>query len=251
MSEAVFITGGASGIGRQAALEFARRGVNVAIADLDVVGAAETVAQVEALGVQGLLCPCDVSHAGQVKSALSQAFAAFGSLDFAFNNAGISGPATLMHEYPEEAFDKMIAVHVRGVFLCLKFELEYMLAAGRGVIVNTASVAGLRGAALASAYSTAKHAVIGLTRSAAVGYADKGIRINAVCPGYIDTPFATGRHDIEKMARTVHPMGRAGQPAEVASVVNWLCSDASSFVTGAVIPVDGGWTSADRGRQTN
>lgn len=248
MNETVFITGGSSGIGQHTAMAFASRGANIVIADFDEVGGANTISKIKSLGVNGLFCPCDVSDSSQVKSAINKTISTFGSLDFAFNNAGISGPAKLIHEYPEDAFDRMLAVHVRGVFLCMKYELQHMVSAGRGVIVNTASVAGLRGAALAGAYSTAKHAVIGLTRSGAVGYADKGIRVNAICPGYIDTPFAAGRHDIQKMAESVHPMGRAGQPAEVASVVTWLCSEAASFITGAVLPVDGGWTSADRSR---
>lgn len=245
--KSALITGGGGGIGRAAALAFAREGARLAVADLAGDAAAETVAQINALGGQAIILLGDVTRDGDVKAMIADTLSAFGRLDCAFNNAGIAGwhvdaAGRKTAEWSEEAFDRMIAVNLKGVWLCMRHELVQMQAQGGGAIVNTASIAGLVGLPTSSAYVAAKHGVIGLTRTAALEYAEAGIRINAVCPGYIKTPMTVEvmqRRGAAILAQT--PMRRMGEPGEIAEIVVWLCSERASFVSGAAYNVDGGY----------
>jgi NAD(P)-dependent dehydrogenase (short-subunit alcohol dehydrogenase family) len=244
------VTGGGNGIGREASLAFAREGARVAVADYEAESARETVAMINSAGGQAISLSGDVTVAAQVQAMLDGAIAAYGRLDCAFNNAGIAGhqvesSGQLTHEWSEKSFDRMIEVNLKGVWLCMKHEIPLMRAVGGGAIVNTASIAGLIGLRTSSGYVAAKHGVIGLTKSAAVEYAEEGIRVNAVCPGYIVTrmtgPVRETRRDTV-IART--PMRRFGEPREIAEMVVWLCSDRASYVTGAAYEVDGGMTAS-------
>lgn len=245
--KSALITGGGGGIGRAAALAFAREGARLAVADLAGDAAAETVAQINALGGQAIILLGDVTRDGDVKAMIADTLSAFGRLDCAFNNAGIAGwhvdaAGRKTAEWSEEAFDRMIAVNLKGVWLCMRHELVQMQAQGGGAIVNTASIAGLVGLPTSSAYVAAKHGVIGLTRTAALEYAEAGIRVNAVCPGYIKTPMTVEvmqRRGAAILAQT--PMRRMGEPGEIAEIVVWLCSERASFVSGAAYNVDGGY----------
>lgn len=242
------VTGGGNGIGREAALAFAREGARVAVADYETGAASETVALINAVGGQAISLGGDVTSSADVQAMLSGAIAAYGRLDCAFNNAGIAGhqvdaSGQLTHEWSEASFDRMIQVNLKGVWLCMKHEIPLMLGAGGGVIVNTASIAGLIGLRGSSAYVAAKHAVIGLTKTAALEYAQQGVRVNAVCPGYITTRM-TAPADDQRRAAIVQrtPMGRFGEPHEIAEMVVWLCSPRASYVTGVAYEVDGGMT---------
>ena len=244
------VTGGGNGIGRATALAMAREGARVAVADYEAESARETVALINAAGGQAISLSGDVTTAADVQAMLDGTIAAYGRLDCAFNNAGIAGhqvesSGQLTHEWSEKSFDRMIEVNLKGVWLCMKHEIPLMLAAGGGAIVNTASIAGLLGLRTSSAYVAAKHGVIGLTKSAAVEYAQENLRVNAVCPGYIVTrmtgPVRETRAD-SVLART--PMRRFGEPGEIAETVVWLCSDRASYVTGAAYEVDGGMTAS-------
>jgi NAD(P)-dependent dehydrogenase (short-subunit alcohol dehydrogenase family) len=243
------VTGGGNGIGREAALAFAREGARVAVADYEAESAAQTVALINGNGGQAISLSGDVTVAAQVQAMLDGTIAAYGRLDCAYNNAGIAGhqveaSGQLTHEWSERSFDRMIEVNLKGVWLCMKHEIPLMRAGG-GSIVNTASIAGLLGLRTSSGYVAAKHGVIGLTKSAAVEYAEEGIRVNAVCPGYIVTrmtgPVRETRSEAV-IART--PMRRFGEPREIAEMVVWLCSDRASYVTGAAYEVDGGITAS-------
>ena len=244
------VTGGGNGIGRETALAFAREGARVAVADYEAEAARETVSLINAVGGQAISLSGDVTVAGQVKAILEGAISAYGRLDCAFNNAGIAGhqvdsTGQLTHEWSEASFDRMIEVNLKGVWLCMKHEIPLMRAAGGGAIVNTASIAGLIGLRTSSGYVAAKHGVIGLTKSAAVEYAEERIRVNAVCPGYIVTRMTAPTREQRSeaiIART--PMRRFGEPKEIAETVVWLCSDRASYVTGAAYEVDGGLTAA-------
>ena len=246
-NKVVLVTGGGGGIGRASALAFARAGAKVAVTDRDVVAGEETTAQVKALGAEALFIAADVMQATQVQAMVAQVVTHFGRLDCAFNNAGIEEEHMRLADCEEATFDRIMGVNVKGVWLCMKYQIAQMLSQGGGAIVNTASVAGLVGAPKMSAYSASKHAVIGLTKSAAVEYGRKGIRVNAVCPGVIRTVMLERAVQADpKVASTVagaHPIGRIGEPDEVAAAVLWLSSDASSFVTGLAHTVDGGLTS--------
>jgi NAD(P)-dependent dehydrogenase (short-subunit alcohol dehydrogenase family) len=244
------VTGGGNGIGRETALAFAREGARVAVADYEAGPAAETVALINGKGGQAISLSGDVTIAAQVQAMLDGTVAAYGRLDCAYNNAGIAGhqveaSGQLTHEWSERSFDRMIEVNLKGVWLCMKHEIPLMRANGGGAIVHTASVAGLIGLRTSSGYVAAKHAVIGLTKTAAVEYAEEGIRVNAVCPGYIVTrmtgPVRETRSEAV-IART--PMRRFGEPREIAEMVVWLCSDRASYVTGAAYEVDGGLTAS-------
>src|SRR5205823_6077876 len=223
-----FVTGAANGIGRAAALAFAREGASVVFADISEHGNHETTRMIEELGGRALAVRCDVSRAEEVKAALDGGLKEFGRLDFAFNNAGVEQPITSAAEITEEEWDRIIRVNLRGVFLCLKYEIPLMLKQGGGAIVNTSSGAGIKGFKGQAAYAASKHGVVGLTKSAALDYAQSNIRINAVCPGIIATAmmngFTGGTGGGEQRVIAQEPIGRMGQPEEIAASVVWLCS---------------------------
>src|SRR5262245_46986220 len=238
------VTGGASGIGRATALTFAREGAKLVIADMNAEGGQQTVHMVTEKGGEAIFVRTDVSQAVEVQALISTAVETYGRLDCAHNNAGITGGGrALTAEYAEDTWQQVIAVNLTGVWLCMKYEIPQMLHQGRGTMVNTASAAGLVGTRGASAYVASKHGVVGLTKTAALEYAQQGIRVNCVCPGWIQTPMTErGLSDPERRARIIAsaPTGRVGTPEEVAEAVVWLCSDAASFVTGHAMSVDGG-----------
>jgi len=245
------VTGGASGIGRATALVMAREGARVAVTDRAEADAAETVALINAAGGQAVAIGGDVTREADVTAMVARTVAAYGRIDCAFNNAGIAGravgpPGQRTHELSRTAFDSMLAVNLTGVFLCMKYEIAQMLAqGGGGAIVNTASIAGLIGLATSAHYVAAKHGVVGLTKSAAIEYAQDGIRVNCVNPGYIATPMT--KETIEERGQDILakvPMRRFGVPDEIAEAVAWMCSDKASFMTGAAHVVDGGYYAA-------
>jgi NAD(P)-dependent dehydrogenase (short-subunit alcohol dehydrogenase family) len=242
-----FVTGAASGIGREAALAFARKGAKVVAADISEQGNQETVHLIEDQGGQAIAVKCDVTRSEDVKAALDKTVEAFGRLDFAFNNAGIEprNPAPTA-EYEEEEWNRIIDINLRGVFLCMKHEIPLILKQGGGAIVNTSSGAGIIGIKGSPAYTAAKHGVIGLTKAAALDYAAQNIRVNAVCPGYIDTPmmgrFTGGTDEGRAQVIAEEPIGRMGKPEEIAAAVVWLCSDAAAFMVGHAMVIDGGQT---------
>ncbi len=249
-----FVTGAANGIGRATALAFAREGANVVVADISEQGNQETVCMIEELGGQAgasllpkaIAVKCDVTRAEDVKAALNKTIETFGRLDFAFNNAGVEQKIAATAELDEADWDRIVNINLRSVFLCLKHEIPLMQKLGGGAIVNTASGAGVKGFKGQAAYVAAKHGVVGLTRAAALDYAAENIRINAVCPGIIDTPmmdrFSGGTPEGRERVISQEPIGRMGQPEEIANAVVWLCSDASSFAVGHALVVDGGQT---------
>jgi NAD(P)-dependent dehydrogenase (short-subunit alcohol dehydrogenase family) len=243
--KSVLITGGASGIGRAAAYAFGREGARVVVADLSEEGGRETVEKLRAGGVDAHFVRADVTRSEDVAALVAKTVSLLGRLDCAFNNAGIEGAVVSLAEYPEDTFRKVLDVNVLGVFRCMRAELPHMLAQGRGAIVNTASVAGLIGAAGLSAYIASKHAVLGLTKTAALENAKLGVRVNAVCPGVIQTPMldrlASAADGLVQGTMAATPMGRLGTPEEIAEAVVWLCSDAASFITGTALTVDGGY----------
>ncbi|RMG84156.1 MAG: SDR family oxidoreductase [Chloroflexi bacterium] len=241
----VLITGGASGIGRATALLAAQEGARVVVSDVDEEGGDETVAMIRDNGGAGHFVKADVSNNVHVAALVKAALDAFGRLDCAVNNAGITGNMlSRLADIDEEVFDRILSVNVKGVWLCMKHELPIMVEQGGGAIVNVASVAGLRVQPKDAAYTASKHAVIGLTKSAAIEYARYGIRVNAVCPGYTDTPMVQGaiEHNEQMRQLTVAaiPLKRLGRPEEIAEGIVWLCSDAASFVTGHGLVLDGG-----------
>lgn len=238
------VTGGGSGIGRATALAFAAGGARVVVADVNESGTADTVAQIEGAGGEARAIAVDVTDEASVQAMIAGTLDAFGRLDCAHNNAGIAGPLAPTADLDLADFRRLLDVNVVGVFLCLKHEIPVMLEAGAGAIVNTSSGAGLRGVPWLPGYSTTKHAVLGLTRSAAAEYGGRGVRVNAVCPGPISTPMlddiTNENESLRKMFSSSVPMAREGAPEEVAALVTWLCSDAASYMNGAAIPVDGG-----------
>lgn len=245
--KSVLITGGGGGIGRATALACSREGARVAVADASEQTAKETVSLINAAGGQAMSLTGDVTDAKLVEATVKSVVAAYGRLDCAFNNAGIAGfqvdaSGKKTADWSEASFDRMIGVNLKGVWLCMKYELLQMAAQGGGSIVNTASIAGLIGLPTSSAYVAAKHGVVGLTKTAAIEYADDKIRVNAVCPGYIETNMTVDvmqRRGADIMSKV--PIRRMGTPEEIAEMVVWLCSDRASFVTGAAYNVDGGY----------
>ncbi len=239
------VTGGSFGIGQAAAIAFAKRGAKLVIADWMEDKENETMNQIKNAGGDGIFIKCDVSNSNDVKNMIEKTIAHYGRIDYAFNNAGIEGHMATTHECTEDNWDKTIGVNLKGVWLCMKHEIPYMLKLNKGVIVNCASVAGLNGFPGLPAYVATKHGVVGLTKTAALEYAKLGIRVNAVCPGVIHTSMIdrlTGKEkEVEKQFTAMEPVGRMGTPEEVAEAVVWLCSDAASFVTGIAMPVDGGF----------
>lgn len=244
-NDVAVVTGGSTGIGRETALAFADRGASVVIGDVNVDGAEETVDTIEAAGGEAMAVETDVTGTADVEAMVEAAVDSFGGLDYAFNNAGIGGGETPTADIPEEDWTAVLDVNLRGVFRCVQAELPALLDEG-GVIVNNASVLGRVGFENAAAYTAAKHGVLGLTKVAAMEYAGEDVRVNAVCPGFIETPMLerggiTSDEEMRAQVEALHPVGRLGEPDEIAEAVVWLCSGDASFVTGTALNVDGGY----------
>jgi NAD(P)-dependent dehydrogenase (short-subunit alcohol dehydrogenase family) len=250
-NKVALVTGSASGIGRASARAFAREGAAVVVADVDEDGGHKTVDLIKAEGGEATFIATDVSDGAQVDELVDRTVSLYGSLDCAHNNAGIEGATVATADYPEDEFDRIIAVNFKGVWLSMKAEIPVMLRQGKGSIVNTSSTFGLVAVPNCCGYIATKHAITGLTRAAALEYARQGLRINAVCPGAIQTPlvdrfFASMNPEDPQALSDAYaedePIGRIGDPAEIGEAVVWLCSDAASFVTGLPMAIDGGWT---------
>lgn len=239
------VTGAGSGIGRATALAFAREGAKVVVSDIVVAGGHETVQLIRQAGGEATFIAADVAQTADVEGLIQHTVATYGRLDCAHNNAGIEGQAARVGDDSDENWDRVIAINLTGVRLCMKYEIRQMLAQGSGAIVNTSSGAGLVGIRGSSAYVASKHGVIGLTKTAALEYAKSGIRVNAVCPGVIQTPMVErltlGHPRAAQALEVAHPIGRSGKPEEIAEAVVWLCSESASFVTGHALSVDGGY----------
>jgi NAD(P)-dependent dehydrogenase (short-subunit alcohol dehydrogenase family) len=242
-NKVAIVTGGSFGIGRATAIMFAQRGAKVAI--VDWVEDHEALNAIQQGGGEAIFIKCDVSKANDVQAMVEQTIQTFGRLDYAFNNAGIEGESAPTHEVTEENFEKVIGINLKGVWLCMKYQIPHMLRQGKGAIVNCSSIAGVIGFPGIPIYTASKHAVIGISKAAALEYATTGLRVNAVCPGVIQTPMIDRFIEKNKTTKEAmisgEPIGRAGTPEEIAEAALWLCSDASSFVTGHALLADGGW----------
>lgn len=246
-NKVVLITGASGGIGRAAALAFAREGAKLLLADINTDGAAETLHLVEETGAAASFLKTDVSRSGDVRALVNTAITRYGGLDIALNNAGVGEGWSRFQDVEETMFDRVMAVNVKGVWLCMKYEIEALLQnAEGGSIINTASIAGLIGSPKLAVYAASKHAVIGLTKTAALELARKNIRVNAVCPSYIDTPMVAGLEErnpgLVDLLVGQNPMRRLGKPEEVAEAIIWLASEKASFVNGVALTTDGGFT---------
>jgi NAD(P)-dependent dehydrogenase (short-subunit alcohol dehydrogenase family) len=243
----VLVTGGSSGIGKATALAFAKGGAHVAIASRSKAKARGVLASIHKLGAEVIWIPTDLTDASQVCAMVQQTIARFGQIDYAFNNGGSGGRGARTADIAEQDWDKTINGYLKSVWLCMKYEIPAMLKTRGGVIVNMSSVDGVRGYPfpVGSAYSAAKHGVIGLTKSTALEYISKGIRINAICPGWVRTPpvqnWMKRNAQIASQIIAQEPIGRLGNPEEIAEAVVWLCSEGASFVVGAALTVDGGY----------
>lgn len=243
------ITGAGSGIGRATAQLFAREGASVVVSDIDIDGGLETVALIQEDGGHATFVECDVTSASDVEATVRKTVDVYGRLDCAFNNAGFEGDLAPVAEYSEDGWAKVIDVNLTGVWLCMKFEIEHMLTRGSGSIVNAASVLGVTAFADFGPYTAAKHGVVGLTKAAAIGYATNAIRVNALCPGFVETAMVTERgvraasgSEAHRKIAESHPVKRLGQPEEIAEAALWLSTDSASFVTGHALLADGGYT---------
>lgn len=245
----VLVTGGGAGIGRATAQAFAKEGARVAVIDVGEQPGQDTVRDIQSLGGTAIFIKADVSQPREVEASVNQIVQTFGGLDYAINNAGVVGDIAPTVDYSLDAWNRVIAINLTGVWLCLKYEIPRLLAQGGGAIVNTASILGLVGSPNTSAYTATKHGVVGLTQTAALEYSSRGIRVNAIAPGYIRTAMVLEQgvqagHRPEVMQRLIslHPIGRLGTPEEVAQANLWLCSESASFITGITLPIDGGYT---------
>jgi NAD(P)-dependent dehydrogenase (short-subunit alcohol dehydrogenase family) len=244
-NKVAIVTGGTSGIGRDTAVLFAKEGAKVVVAGRRQPEGEETIDLIRAAGGEGIFIPTDVSKTADVQALVQKTVGKFGRLDIGFNNAGIEGNWVPIAEQAEEDWDRTIAINLKGVWLCLKYEIQQMLKqGGGGAIVNMSSISGFIGSAGAATYSATKHGVIGLTKGAALETAAKGIRVNAICPAVIETPMGErlfGAPEARKFSLGLHPIGRFGRPMEVAEAVLWMCSDRASFMTGQSLVLDGGF----------
>jgi len=240
------ITGAASGIGQSAAFVFAGYGAKLVLADIKGEEGEQVAERIRNEGGEALFVRADVTKAAEVEALIQKVVATYGRIDCAFNNAGTDGDLKPTHECTEEDWDRVLGVNLKGVWLCMKYEITQMLTQGGGAIVNNASVAGLVGMPGAPPYTASKHGVVGITRSAAVEYAKANIRINAVCPGAIQTPLLEAAFETKSVSRdqlmAMQPIGRLGKPQEVAEAAAWLCSDKASLMTGHAMGVDGGYS---------
>lgn len=234
------VTGGASGIGRAASVALAQAGAHVIVGDLNLAGARETAAAIESAGGRAEAVELNIADRDSVTAAVARALDAFGGLHIGVNCAGVTLGGGLLVDVPEENFDRTLAVNVKGTWHCLRAQIPAIIASGGGTIVNISSTMGLVASPMASSYIASKHAVIGLTKAAAVEYSAKGVRVNAICPGGTDTAMIPDQ--VKHALVPLHPIGRISQPEEIAAAIVFLASPAASFITGATLPVDGGWT---------